>query len=302
MSLEPAYGIADSKDRMRIGIVGAGRIGHALAVRFAAAGHEVMLSNSRGPGTLADVVASIEGSVSAGTVAEAARFAEVVAIAIPPRAIRDLPPVPFAGKIVVDANNYYPEFDGQIPELAPNQTTTSEVLASVLPGATVVKAFNTIYFQRLLDESRPDLPADERLAIPVAGDDLNAKQTVIDLIDQAGFTGVDAGTLADSRRQQPGSPVLLAFAESRRHGTTLTAPRLRELLAAAGVASQARRGLGEAGRAQAEDFPMIGTFAGHTPRIWTREQWRPDLSGHRFTRRRRQRWSGSVDRPTRLDE
>jgi 8-hydroxy-5-deazaflavin:NADPH oxidoreductase len=231
MSLEPAYGIADSKDRKRIGIVGAGRIGHALAVRFAAAGHEVMLSNSRGPGTLADVVASIEGSVSAGTVAEAARFAEVVAIAIPPRAIRDLPPVPFAGKIVVDANNYYPEFDGQIPELAPNQTTTSEVLASVLPGATVVKAFNTIYFQRLLDESRPDLPADERLAIPVAGDDLNAKQTVIDLIDQAGFTGVDAGTLADSRRQQPGSPVLLAFAESRRHGTTLTAPRLRELLA-----------------------------------------------------------------------
>jgi 8-hydroxy-5-deazaflavin:NADPH oxidoreductase len=232
MSLEPAYATADSKDRMRIGIVGAGRIGHALAVRFAAVRHEVMLSNSRGPDTLAEVVASIGGNVRAGTVAEAARFGDVVAVAIPPRAIRDLPPTPFAGRIVVDANNYYPEFDGQIPELASGETTTSEVLASVLASGAVVKAFNTIYFQRLLDESRPDLPADERLAIPVAGDNLNAKQTVLDLIDEIGFTGVDAGTLAESRRQQPGSSVLLAFVDSRLHGTPLTAPRLRELLAA----------------------------------------------------------------------
>jgi 8-hydroxy-5-deazaflavin:NADPH oxidoreductase len=216
---------------MRIGIVGAGRIGHALAVRFAAAGHEVMLSNSRGPDTLAEVVASIEGDVRAGTVADAARFGEVVAVAIPPRALRDLPPESFAGRIVVDANNYFPEFDGEIPELAGDKTTTSEVLASVLPDATVVKAFNTVYFQRLLEESRPDQPADERLAIPIAGDDENAKRTVLDLIDQIGFTGVDAGTLAESRALQPGSPVLVAYAESRRYGTTLTAPRLRELFA-----------------------------------------------------------------------
>jgi predicted dinucleotide-binding enzyme len=81
-------------------------IGHALAVRFAAAGHEVMVSNSRGPDTLADVVTSIPGSVRAGTVAEAARFGELVAVAIPVQAIRDLPPEPFAGKIVIDANNY----------------------------------------------------------------------------------------------------------------------------------------------------------------------------------------------------
>jgi predicted dinucleotide-binding enzyme len=228
MSLEPT----------RIGIVGAGNIGHALAVRFTTAGHEVMVSNSRGPDTLAEVVASIEGRVHAGTVVEAARFGEVVAVAIPPRAIHDLPPAPFAGKIVIDANNYYPEFHGPFPALASDEITTSELLASLVPGATVIKAFNTIYFGRLLEESRPDLPADERLAIPIAGDDANAKQAVLDLIEQIGFTGVDAGTLAESWRQQPGSPVLVAFAESRRQGTTLTAPRLRELLAASNVGAR----------------------------------------------------------------
>jgi hypothetical protein len=94
---------------MRIGIIGAGNIGHALAVRFAAAGHRVTLSNSRGPDTLTAVVASIQGDVRAGTVSEAARFNEVVAVAVPLRAIRDLPPEPFVGKLVIDANNYFPQ-------------------------------------------------------------------------------------------------------------------------------------------------------------------------------------------------
>jgi 8-hydroxy-5-deazaflavin:NADPH oxidoreductase len=218
---------------VKIGIVGAGRIGQALAVRFAAAGHEAMLSNSRGPETLAEVVASIEGNVHAGTVQEAARFGPIVAVATPVRATRDLPSEAFAGKIVVDANNYYPARDGQIPELDADGITSSELLASLLPGATVVKAFNTIHVGRLLEESRPDLPAEERSAIPIAGDDANAKRTVADLIDQIGFTAVDAGSLAQSRRQQPGSPLYAAFGESRRLGTVLTAPRLRELLAAA---------------------------------------------------------------------
>jgi 8-hydroxy-5-deazaflavin:NADPH oxidoreductase len=173
-------------------------------VRFAAAGHQVMLSNSRGPDTLTAVVASIRGDLRAGTVAEAARFGEVVAVAIPLRAIRDLPPEPFAGKIVIDANNYYLQRDGHIPELDADQTTSSELLASLLPGASVVKAFNTVFSKRLLDDSHPELPAGERLAVPVAGNDANAKRMVIDLIDQIGFTGVDAGTLAESRRLQPG--------------------------------------------------------------------------------------------------
>lgn len=109
--------------------------------------------------------------------------------------------------------------------------TSSELLASLIPGATVVKSFNTIDSGRLLEDSRPDLPADERLAIPIAGDDPEAKRTVIDLIDEIGFTAVDAGTLAETRRQQPGAPLYLEYAEARRQGTLLTAPRLRELLA-----------------------------------------------------------------------
>jgi 8-hydroxy-5-deazaflavin:NADPH oxidoreductase len=215
---------------VKIGMIGAGNIGRALAVRFAAAGHEVMLSNSRGPDTLDGVVASIEGNVSAGTTAEAARFGDVAAVAIPTPAIRDLPPEPFAGKVVIDANNYYPTPDRPVPELDADETTSSELLASLLPGATVVKAFNTIYFGRLLDQSRPDLPAEQRLAIPIAGDSAEANRTVADLIAEIGFTAVDAGTLAETRRQQPGAPLYEAFAESRREGVPLTAPRLRELL------------------------------------------------------------------------
>jgi 8-hydroxy-5-deazaflavin:NADPH oxidoreductase len=216
---------------MKIGLVGAGRIGQALAVRFTEVGHEVMLSNSRGPHTLERVVASIDGGASAGTVEEAALFGELVAVAIPTQAIRDLPPGPFECKLVIDANNYYPTPDWRLPELDADETTSSELLASLLPGATVVKAFNTIYSGRLLDGSRPNLPAEERLAIPIAGDDAEAKRTVADLIDEIGFTAVDAGTLAETRRQQPGAPLYLAYAEARRQGVLLTAPRLRELLA-----------------------------------------------------------------------
>lgn len=216
---------------MKIGIIGAGRIGHALGVRFAGAAHEVMLSNSRGPETLDDVVASIEGDVRAGTVEEAARFGDLAAVAIPTQAIRELPPEPFAGKVVIDANNYYPEPDWRLPELDGDEVTSSELLASLLPGATVVKAFNTIYSGRLLEDGHPELPADERLAIPIAGDDSVAKRTVSDLIDQIGFTAVDAGTLAETRRQQPGAPLYLEYAEARRQGVLLTPRRLRELLA-----------------------------------------------------------------------
>jgi hypothetical protein len=106
------------------------------------------LSNSRGPDTLAGVVASISGSVRAGTVPEAARFGRVAAIAIPPRALRELPPEPFAGKIVVDATNHYPDHDGRFPELDGSDISSSAALASLLPRARVVKAFNTLYFRR----------------------------------------------------------------------------------------------------------------------------------------------------------
>jgi 8-hydroxy-5-deazaflavin:NADPH oxidoreductase len=213
----------------RIGIVGAGRMGLALAVSFASAGRDVMVSNSRGPETLTDVVDSIPGDVRAGTVAEATRFGELVAVVIPPGAIRELQAELFVGKIVLDVNNYFPGNVG-LPEVDAGETTSSELLASLLPGAKVVKAFNAIQFQLLLDRRRPDAPPDERLAVPLAGDDAEAKRVVIGLIDELGFTGVDAGALAEGRRFEPGSPVLSTYAESRRRQELLTAPRLRELL------------------------------------------------------------------------
>lgn len=215
---------------MKIGIVGAGSIGHALAVRFAAAGHEVMLSNSRGPETLAAVVAALGPNVRAGTVPEAARFGDVVAIAIPPRALRDLPAGPFAGKIVIDVNNYYPEHNGPLAELDGSDLSSSEALGSLLPGARIVKAFNTLYFERLLRDSRPDLPAELRIAVPVAADDPDAARTVAALVDQLGFTPVDAGSLAESHRQQPGTSLYEAYRQARIAGATLTASQLRALL------------------------------------------------------------------------
>ncbi len=215
---------------MRFGVVGAGHFGSALATRLADTGYEVMLSNSRGPQTLARLVASIPGRVSAGTVAEAAGFGDIVGVAVPVQAFGALPPAAFAGKIVIDVNNYYPQPGGRIDQLDSGKTTSSQLLASLLPGATVVKAFNTIYFQRLLNQARIDLPVEQRLAVPVSADDSDAKQTVLELIHQLGFAGVDAGTLAESDRLQPGSPLYFAFAETRRRNAVLTIDDVRRIL------------------------------------------------------------------------
>jgi len=192
---------------MRIGIVGSGKIGGTLAGLFVRAGHEVAVSNSRGPDTLAGLVAELGPQARAATVADAASFGEVVAVAIPLRAIGDLPPAPFAGRVVVDANNYYPQRDGQVAELDSGALTSSGLLARTLPGARVVKAFNTIHFEHLRDRGRPQAPAADRLAIPMAGDDPAAKAVLTDLVDQIGFTAVDTGLLVDSWRQEPDTPV-----------------------------------------------------------------------------------------------
>src|SRR5207248_3904910 len=122
----------------------------------------------------------------AATVEDAARFGELVLVAIPLGAIGELPPEPIAGKIVVDANNYYPSRDGQIPELDNDETTSSELLARQLPDATVIKAFNTMYAGKIADDGRPDAPLEERLVLFVAGDDEAAKRRVMELIEEIG--------------------------------------------------------------------------------------------------------------------
>lgn len=192
---------------MHIGIVGSGNIGATAARLFLKAGHEVALSNSRGPETLRELVDQLGTGARAMTVADAVAYGEVVLIAIPFGNYTALPAGGFSGKIVIDAMNYYPQRDGYYTELDLERTTSSEMLANHLLGARVVKAFNTIYYEQLAGQGNIDLPIDERRAIFIAGDDPEAKQVVAKLIAQIGFGPVDTGTLAEGRQQQPGTPV-----------------------------------------------------------------------------------------------
>jgi predicted dinucleotide-binding enzyme len=191
---------------MRIGIIGAGQIGGTLAGLFVDAGHEVAISNSRGPETLAGLVDELGDRPLAMTAADAARFGDVVVVSVPFGRYRELPSEAVAGKVVIDTNNYYPQRDGHFEELDSDRTTSSELLQAHLPDAHLVKAFNAIQWMRLRDDGRPTGdPA--RLGIPISGDDEEAKRAVAELIDQIGFDPVDAGTLAEGgRKHQTGAP------------------------------------------------------------------------------------------------
>ncbi len=193
---------------MDIGVVGSGNIGGTAARGFAQAGHNVVIGSRRGAAGVAELVEQIGGNVRGGTIEEAASHGTVVLVAIPQHAVADLPAPAFAGKVVADANNYYPGRDGHDERLDRDETTSTELLAERLPGARVVKAFNTMQSRTLGDGGRPDAPAAERLALYVASDDAEAKATVAGLIEELGFAAVDAGGLADGgRRLQPGSAV-----------------------------------------------------------------------------------------------
>jgi predicted dinucleotide-binding enzyme len=205
---------------MRIGLIGSGRIGSNLARLAVAHGHDVVLSNSRGPETLAALVAELGPHASAATADEAAAAGDVVVVTIPLKAIDAVPVEPLVGKVVIDTNNYYPERDGEIPALDAKTTTSSELLAAHLPGAHVVKAFNAIYFEHLIEHAKP-AGTEGRRALPIAGDDAAAKATVAALIDTFGFDVVDAGALAEGARFQPDTPP---------YGSDATVAELRGLL------------------------------------------------------------------------
>jgi 8-hydroxy-5-deazaflavin:NADPH oxidoreductase len=208
---------------MKIGIIGAGMIGGTLARRLTALGHEVVIANARGPETLRELAA--ETGARAATAAEAARGGEIVIVTIPQRAVPDLPGGLFAGVpedvVVVDTGNYYPSRDGRIDAIEGGQAESAWVAEHL--GRPVVKAFNNIVSQSLLENGRPK-GAPGRIALPVAGDPPGARQKVMRLVDELGFDPVDAGSLEDSWRQQPGTPCYAA---------DLDAPRLKEALAAA---------------------------------------------------------------------
>ena len=193
---------------MKIGIIGSGNIGANAARLFVRAGHEVVLSNSRGGQGLEGLVAEIGAKARTATIEEAAQFGEVVLVAIPLGKFRTLPERAFDGKVVIDAGNYYPDRDGKFAELDNDQTTSSELMAAHLKGARLVKGFNTIWFKHLASQGDTSRALEDRRAIFIAGDDSEAKQIVARLIGEIGFAAVDTGFLHEGgRSQQPGTDV-----------------------------------------------------------------------------------------------
>jgi len=208
---------------MTIGFIGAGHIGSAVARAAVAAGHSVVLSNSRGPETLADLVTALGPTARAATATEAADAGDIVVVTIPLKAIAHVPVEPLAGKVVIDTNNYYPQRDGHIPALDDESTTTAELLQRHLPASKVVKAFNHIIAAQINTDGSP-AGTPNRRALVIAGDDAAAKATVTDLLDQFGFDTVDAGPLAEGWRIQRDTPG---------YGPRRNAEQLRTDLAAA---------------------------------------------------------------------
>ena len=188
-----------------VGIIGSGMIGGTVARLNVAAGHRVVLSNSRGPETLQELVAELGPLATAATAGQAAEAGELVVVSVPVKAFAEIPAKPLAGKPVLDTGNYYPQRDGQLEELDTGALTSSGLLQRYLDQAHVVKVFNNIYFKHLQSLARPS-GADDRTALPIAGDDQAAKAAVTAYLDSIGYDAVDAGPLTQSWRQEPGTP------------------------------------------------------------------------------------------------
>jgi len=184
-----------------IGLIGSGHIGSTVARLAVDAGHDVVLSNSRGPETLSDLVDELGPHARAATAAEAAAAGDIVVVTVPLRAYREVPVEPLRGKVVIDTNNYYPQRDGHFAELDDESTTVSELLQAHLPESHVVKAFNNIYFDHLGSLQRPSGDP-ERSVLAIAGDDIDAKKKVTELLDDLGYDAYDVGPLAEGWRYQ----------------------------------------------------------------------------------------------------
>jgi predicted dinucleotide-binding enzyme len=190
---------------MRIGIIGSGNIGSTAARLFVGAGHEVALSHSGPPESLRELVSRLGPKACAVTPEEAAKFGDVVLLALPWRSRESLPSQALYGKIVIDATNAYAP-DHSIYDLG--DSTSSEEVEKVIPGARLVKAFNTLFARDLATRGRTDLPLEERTVLFVAGDDEEAKRAVAKLVSQIGFAAVFTGSLREGGRlQQPGSAI-----------------------------------------------------------------------------------------------
>lgn len=217
-----------------LGLIGSGLIGSTVARLAVDAGFDVVLSNSRGPETLAELATELGPRAHAASGAEAAAAGDLVLVSVPLLAYPLLPAAALAGKTVLDTGNYYPQRDGQIPALDERSLTETEYLAQHLRDARVVKVFNNIFFKHLQNLARPADAAD-RSYLPVAADDADAKVSVVAFLDAIGYGAVDDGTLAESWRQQPGTPVYGSpYGEfENEKGTPAGADVIRAALAAA---------------------------------------------------------------------
>jgi len=188
-----------------IGIIGAGHIGSALAQALSGLGYDVVIANSRGPETLADLVAGLGPKVTAATAADAAAAADIAVVTVPLKALESVPVAPLAGKVVLDTNNYYFERDGHIEALDRGETTTSQLVQDHLPTSKVVKAFNQILAS---DINTTGLPAGtpDRRALGTASDHDDAVEVVTGIYDALGYDTVSAGPLSESWRLERDRP------------------------------------------------------------------------------------------------
>jgi predicted dinucleotide-binding enzyme len=192
-----------------LGLIGSGRIGSTLARLAVDAGLDVVLSNSRGPETLSDLVAGLGPQARAATPEQAAAAGDWVVVTIPVGAICAVPREPLVGKTVIDTGNYFAPRDGTIPELESQELTDSELLQRHLAEAHVVKAFNNIHFVHLAALPRP-VEAADRTTLPIAGNDSRAKKHAAKLLSLLGYDSLDMGSLTESWRSQVGTPVFCA--------------------------------------------------------------------------------------------
>jgi predicted dinucleotide-binding enzyme len=230
----PGGGVRLAKNMTTLGLIGSGHIGSTVARLAVDAGFDVVLSNSRGPETLADLVGELGPQARAASGAEAAAAGDLVLVSVPLLAYPSLPAAGLAGKTVLDTGNYYPQRDGRIAALDERSLTDTEYLAQHLRGARVVKVFNNIFFKHLQNLARPADAAD-RSYLPIAADDAGAKVSVVAFLDAIGYGAVDDGTLVESWRQQPGTPVYGSpYGEfENEKGTPAGADVIRTALAAA---------------------------------------------------------------------
>lgn len=206
-----------------IGFIGSGHIGSQLARLAVAQGYDVVMSNSRGPETLDELIEDLGPHARAATSVEAATARDLAVVTVPLRAIAEVPAEPLAGKVVIDTNNYYPARDGDIPELDNESTTTAEMLQRHLPTSKVVKAFNHLYAAELTTDGQPTGTPNRR-ALAVVGSDMDAIATVAALVDSFGFDPVTVIPLSEGWRIQRDTPGYLP---------RLTADELRAAMAQA---------------------------------------------------------------------